>query len=312
MTSARRLYRFSIALAVLGAAVTSLAVIAALASVKLTVPSPGALVEACTRVLPADLGWTALIVLALLVLGTVVAALWARSLFRQLRASRRYVRDLGPAHARRIAGTDVRVFHGGEVEAFCAGYLTPRIYVSTAALASLNTAELDAVLAHERHHRDRRDPLRLLVIRSLGAALFFMPALGRLTERYAALAELAADEAAVRAKDAPSLASAMLSFGEAKPSGVVVGIAAERVDHLLGAAPRWELPALLLAAAAAAVGGLGMLAILAATAVGAPMDLAMLMAESCMMLLAVAPLVALAFFGQRLRQGRLSVRRLLA
>lgn len=312
MASAGRLYRLSIALAAAGALVTGLAVVAALTQVKLAVPPPAALVEACTRVLPADLGWAALIVLALLLLGAVVAVLWTRSLFRQFRGTRRYVRDLGPTHAHRIAGTDVHVFSGEQVEAFCAGYLAPRIYVSTAALASLAAGELQAVLAHEAHHRSRRDPLRLLVIRSLAAALFFMPALGRLTERYVALAELAADEAAVRAKDAPSLASAMLSFGETRPSGVVVGIAAERVDHLLGAPPRWELPALLLAAAAAAVAGLGMVAIVAATAAGAPMDLAMLLAESCMVLMAVAPLVAVAFLVQRLRRGQLGVRRLRA
>lgn len=312
MTSARRLYRLSVSLAAVGAVVTALAVVAALARVQLTVPSPGALAEACSRVLPADLGWAALVVLAALVLGALVAVLWARSLFRQLRASRRYLRDLGPLQTRRIGGTDVRVYRRSEVEAFCAGYLAPRIYVSTASVTSLGGDELAAVLAHERHHRDRRDPLRLLLIRSLAAALFFMPALRRLTDRYVALAELAADEAAVRAKDASSLASAMLSFGEAEASGAVVGIAPERVDHLLGAAPRWELPAVLLAATAAAVAGVGLLAAVAATAAGAPMELAMLMAQSCMVLMAVVPLVAAALLVQRLRRGHVGLRRLRA
>src|SRR4051794_1375953 len=53
---------------------------------------------------------------------------------------------------------------------------------------------LGAVLAHEEHHRTRRDPLRILVITCLADALFFLPAVARLRDRYVALVELRADD----------------------------------------------------------------------------------------------------------------------
>ena len=77
------------------------------------------------------------------------------------------------------------------------------------------------------------------MVRVLRDALFFLPVLRDAERRYAALAEVAADEAAVRSAGAEPLASALLYFGE-QPGGAV-GIAAERVDHLLGQPAKWRL-----------------------------------------------------------------------
>ena len=57
--------------------------------------------------------------------------------------------------------------------------------------------ELRAVLAHEQHHRALRDPLRLAVGRVLCQALFFLPVLRPLHDRYGDVAEMTADAAAV-------------------------------------------------------------------------------------------------------------------
>ena len=65
------------------------------------------------------------------------------------------------------------------------------------------------------HHGALRDPLRLAVSRVLCQALFFLPVLRPLHDRYADVAELDADAAALEASvgaTAP-LASAMLAFG---------------------------------------------------------------------------------------------------
>ena len=68
-------------------------------------------------------------------------------------------------------------------------------------------------------------------------ALFFLPVLRPLHDRYADVAELNADAAALEASDGATapLASAMLAFGTT-PAGDVVGISPERVDSLLGSA----------------------------------------------------------------------------
>ena len=75
--------------------------------------------------------------------------------------------------------------------------------------------ELRAVLAHEQHHGALRDPLRLAVGRVLCQALFFLPVLRPLHDRYADVAEMTADAAALDAIDgaAAPLASAMLAVG---------------------------------------------------------------------------------------------------
>jgi Zn-dependent protease with chaperone function len=148
----------------------------------------------------------------------------------------------------------VEVIAGERPEAFCAGYLRPTVYISKGALESLTIPQLEAVLAHEHHHRLVRDPLRFAVGRILTRAMFFVPALRPLFDRDADLAELNADGAAVRAsagRQGP-LASALLVFDASAPPGLT-GISSARVDSLLGEPVRWRLPLWRLAASLAAL-----------------------------------------------------------
>jgi hypothetical protein len=195
--------------------------------------------------------------IAVLALATLSATSLARgvsSALSQARAHRRLTRHLPACAAATVGGTSVRVFLGDQPRAFCAGLRRPRIFLSTGALRLLSREELSAVLAHEGYHAKRRDPARLLVLRVLRDALFFLPVLRDTERRYAALAEVAADEAAVRRAGAEALAAALLHFGE-RPGGAV-GIAAERVDHLLGEQPKWRLRSSLIVTAALALLGL--------------------------------------------------------
>ena len=182
----------------------------------------------------------AMAVLVALGLAGTVIAFGLQSTGRQLRADRRLRSRLTLVDTVQIDGGPVTVAADERPEAFCMGYLRPRIYVSTGALDGLSEDELAAVLAHERHHLVRRDPLRLLVGRAAAEALFFLPPLRRLLGRYLALAELAADEAAIKCTGTEPLASALLHFGEHRTPAAVVGIAAERVDHLGGQPARWR------------------------------------------------------------------------
>lgn len=80
--------------------------------------------------------------------------------------------------------------------AFCHGSLRPRICLTVGLLALLDADELLAVLLHERHHFRRRDPGRLLLVRALLAGISFLPGSQVIYNRYLAVSELAADEAA--------------------------------------------------------------------------------------------------------------------
>jgi beta-lactamase regulating signal transducer with metallopeptidase domain len=169
------------------------------------------------------------------------------------------------------------------------------VYLSTGALAMLDDAALNAVLAHEHHHARRHDPLRLAAGRVLARALFFLPELGDLAERQQALAELSADESAVNAAPAnrSALARAMLSFSDAPASAGSVGIDPARVDYLLGEPPSWRFPALLCLAAASVIAVLVALAVLAGQVASGSATLAppFLSRQPCVVVLAAIPAV---------------------
>jgi hypothetical protein len=169
------------------------------------------------------------------VVGRVLA-----SLIRQLRMQRAFVRRLPVARETTIHGHHVRVLPGAGLRAFCGGLLRPAIYVSEDALHA-GDAELRAILAHEEHHRARLDPLRQLLARALSDGFRPLPPFASLAARQAALADLAADRAAVTSLGRAPLASAMVRFED--------GIAPERVDRLLGTGSAAGIPVAMLGAA---------------------------------------------------------------
>ncbi|MEJ7893074.1 MAG: M56 family metallopeptidase [Solirubrobacteraceae bacterium] len=296
--SARRLYRLSIGLATLAVGVLITATALAMTSVDLGLPSFSALVEACRNALLPDLTLPSIAIALLGSLSLAAFALGLRSLVVKKTAQRRFLKELRVVDRIDIDGTEVDLVDDDRSLAFCACLLRPRVYLSTGALIALDDDELRAVVAHERHHQQRRDPLRLLAAHVLGDALFFLPILRRLRQRYAALAELAADEAAVAAVgDRAFLASALLTFGDRPDAQVVVGIAPERVDHLVGARVRWKLPVSLLVGAIVTLAGLIALGASAATSSsGAGMSLPFVLAQVCAWTMTIVP----ALFGATL------------
>jgi Zn-dependent protease with chaperone function len=195
----------------------------------------------------------AMALVTLAAIGAVVLATACNATARHLRGHRRYMRHLAALGPRQHG--EVLVFDDDAPQAFCAGLLRPRIYLSRGTLGALDAGALRAVIAHERHHRDRHDPLRVLLATVFSEALFFLPVMARLRDRFVALLELAADEAAVRDGQggAGGLAAAMLAFDAAASPAGAVGIAPERVDHLAGRPPTWRLPRLALALGAVTV-----------------------------------------------------------
>jgi Zn-dependent protease with chaperone function len=146
--------------------------------------------------------------------------------------------------------------------AFTVGLLRPRVYVAETLSNYLERAELVAVLAHERAHVERRDPLRLSLLRALACSLFWLPALRRLAEDVADEAEVRADDAAAAGRPAV-LASAILRLAQwptARGSVDAVGfnrpdLLDRRIRRLIGQEPsvRSHVTRRSIAAAAAAL-----------------------------------------------------------
>ncbi len=302
MHSARNLYRLNLALAGLGTLVVLAGTGVALGHVELAPGPVDRLLSDCSRFLLPEVTPIGVILLGLGLLGTTVLTRGIGSLNRQVSGWRRLLRTLQIGSARVVATERVLIIDSVRMHAFCAGLVRPRIYLSAAAANQLTEAQLAAVVAHEAHHARRRDPLRILLLTVLGDALFFLPSLVRLRQRYVELAEIAADQAALDAVDDPShLAAALLQFGDCEAPGVV-GIDPERVDHLLGSAPSWEMPASVIASTLLTVAALLALVVTTAATAASQTSLAQLAAQSCMIAMTAGPVIALAgltFVGRR-------------
>jgi Peptidase family M48 len=163
------------------------------------------------------------------------------------------------------AGVGVRVLRSSRQGAFCAGVLRPRVVITTALLDSLDHDECHAVVAHELSHARSRGPLKLALGRLAVRALFWVPVLRDLVDRYLLLSELAADREAVTETSRAALAGALSQVLTTPRFAGSVGLAdhaAARIDRLFdpdASLPpllrprRVALTALVLAAVAAAV-----------------------------------------------------------
>jgi hypothetical protein len=237
----------------------------------------------------------AVVVTILAALGLLTAGVAGWAIARELVADRRFRRALAARSPVPLHGA--WVLEDERPQAFCAGLFHPRVYFSTRTVEMLDAAALAAVLAHERHHALRRDPLRLACVRALAAGLFYIPALRRLVHRQHALAEISADEAAVVSAggDRSALANALLSFSQAR-DGRALGVDPERVDFLIGERPSWRFPIALAAGALATLSLLITVAVLAAHAAAGSATLAppFLSSQPCVAVLAMIPAAAAA------------------
>jgi bla regulator protein blaR1 len=298
----RLVFRSQLAIGAGGLAVAAAAVVAAARSVHRAPQSAHHVLIAGFHLTYPAVNVAAAVLLALAGLGATVLATIARGAWGQLRAYRGFMRSLSALGA--LPGhPGVTVIDEASPQAFCAGYVRPRVYISRGALELLSDAERGAVLSHEDRHRATRDPLRFACGRLLSQALFFLPALRPLCDRYEQLAEQTADEAAVRASAGRRgpLASALLAFEAATPAGAA-GISNERVDSLLGQPPGWRLPSPLVAASLATLAVL--VAVVwrasAAASAHATFGLPLLSSQPCMLVLALLPAaVVLAAYARR-------------
>jgi Zn-dependent protease with chaperone function len=148
--------------------------------------------------------------------------------------------------------------------AYCLPGLRSAIVISAGTLDLLDSAELAAVLAHERAHLRERHDLVLLPFIALLHAFRWSRAARQAHRAVALLVEMHADDRARRQRPARELATALLRVGAAggcrAPSGALAaaesdqeGEVAARVTRLLRPVPSLSVPALALVGVAAAL-----------------------------------------------------------
>jgi Zn-dependent protease with chaperone function len=120
-----------------------------------------------------------------------------------------------------------------EPVAYCVAGRQPTVILSTGALQALAPAQLSAVLAHERAHLTGRHH-RLLALARIGRLVLpFLPLMRDADVQVARLVEMHADDAAARANDPRSLATALvvLSTG-ASPAPALAASATDSVQRI--------------------------------------------------------------------------------
>jgi len=167
---------------------------------------------------------------------TLAVALAARTMLTaatHLRASWRQALEHGQAarlvgHAEPALGA-VLVEHSDPV-AYCVAGPHPTVILTTGALDALNPAQLTAVLAHERAHLTGHHH-RLRGLASIGRMAFpFLPLMRDADLQVARLVEMHADDAAARASDPRSLATALVVLATA--GSPAPGLAAAATDSV--------------------------------------------------------------------------------
>ena len=189
----------------------------------------------------------------------VLAAGLAYAAWDRVRAWRKLTRALSPldaavpcygdaiwqaATAAGVRPEIIRVVPGLPNPAFTVGVLSARIYVAAELPYRLTAAQLSSVISHEAAHVERRDPLRLSLLRALACTLFWIPALARLAEDLRDDSEIIADDIAAERGQPLVLASAILALASwrgpaiALPQGAVGfchgALLERRVRRLLG------------------------------------------------------------------------------
>ena len=297
------MFSLALALGIGGLSAAAAAIVTAAASVHHASGGAGHFLLGPVRLTFPSANGAGVLLLAVGAFGAVEIAAVTRASWRQLQGYRGL-----RAALRRATPLDgdpsVKVIPDSRPQAFCVGYLRPEVYVSQRTVDILTEPELGAVLAHEQHHRRAHDPLRLTAGRILGEALL-LPGLRQLWDRYADLAELSADRAAVRASNGKSapLASALLAFDE---SGLAegTGISPERVDSLLGEPVSPRIPLFLLAGSVVALAALGaaMWSLTPIASAHATFNLPLLSSAPCVL---VSGMIALAaYLGVARRRSR--------
>jgi Zn-dependent protease with chaperone function len=167
----------------------------------------------------------------------------------QITGHRRLDRRLRARRLEAAGQPDCVVTADLDVYAFCGGLLRPRIYLSRGLLELLDADETEAVLAHERHHLRRRDPLRFFASNLLTLLAPAFPVLNALDRWVRIRAELAADGAALKCQPPEVLTSAMLKVMRSnsdvtlRPASVGLSPTEARISALLGRPVRFDLAA---------------------------------------------------------------------
>jgi Zn-dependent protease with chaperone function len=198
------------------------------------------LIGACVRrlrTLYATPGGATVAEIGLILAGAVVARIVLTATSHLRDAGRQALRH---AQTARLAGhlqpdLGAVVVEHPQPTAYCVAGRCPTVIVTSGAMAALDSGQLDAVLAHERAHLAGRHHALKAAARIGCQVLPFLPLLREAEAQVARLAELHADDAAIRAADPRALATALVVLAtpaHAAPTPALAAAATDAVQRI--------------------------------------------------------------------------------
>jgi Zn-dependent protease with chaperone function len=198
------------------------------------------LIGACVRrlrTLYATPGGATVAEVGLILAGAVVARIVLTATSHLRDAGRQALRH---AQTARLAGhlqpdLGAVVVEHPQPTAYCVAGRCPTVIVTTGAMAALDSGQLDAVLAHERAHLAGRHHALKAAARIGCQVLPFLPLLREAEAQVTRLAELHADDAAIRAADPRALATALVVLAtpaHAAPAPALAAAATDAVQRI--------------------------------------------------------------------------------
>ncbi len=137
------------------------------------------------------------------------------SLFIEIWRSARLERRLR-AHSFSASFTspNIQVYVPNDERSFACtiGFFRPTIYLSKGILQHCTPSEITAILTHEKIHQEEKHPLRTLLLRSLLALWWYIPARELLLKKMELAHEFAADNGALKEVSPHTLGSALLKI----------------------------------------------------------------------------------------------------
>lgn len=130
-------------------------------------------------------------------------------------------------------GRKVYVIKDNNLFSLCFGVLSPRIIITTTLAFSLTQKELEAVLLHEQAHMQNRDPLKILLGKTVTSMFFFLPIFSEFNRNMNVTNELAADQWATASQKGTSFLRGALKKILSKPQVTFATVPAiSNPDHL--------------------------------------------------------------------------------
>ena len=122
---------------------------------------------------------------------------------------------------RRTSAPDVRVLDADQPAAYCVAGRRSAIVVTSAAIATLDKQQLDAVLAHERAHLAGHHPHLVATLRGLASAFPRLALMTQGNKHVSRLLEMCADDVAARRHGREALLNGLLAMSGAVPAGAL-------------------------------------------------------------------------------------------